>query len=390
MTASISVRPFRPGEVPAPVVDGDPAGGARPALWMGAEAAGGLTLPDAQPKANQMYAPRGVWLDDDVLVVADTGNHRVLIWSDPSSMSSHADADVVLGQPNFETEGAQAGGRGPENGMRLPTGILVHEGKLLVADAWNHRILIWDQIPTDSDTPADMILGQANTAEVDENRGGACGPRTFYWPFGIAMVEGTFYVADTGNRRVLAWDGIPGPSDEPRFVLGQPSAEVRDENRGELGPSSFRWPHDIAGTSEVVHIADAGNHRILGWLPSPGGDRDADTVLGQTDFVSGAEFPYAPQTQTSLRFPYAIDIDGTTMAVADTANNRVLLWDSVPEDSSVPADRVLGQPNFAVNGENRWDVVGPDTFCWPYGLCLHGSKLAISDSGNNRVLIWDI
>jgi len=357
---------------------------------MGAEAAGGLTLPDAKPKANQMYAPRGVWLDDDILVVADTGNHRVLIWHNPDNMASHGDADVVLGQPDFETEGAQAGGRGPEKGMRLPTGILVHDGRLIVADAWNHRILIWNTIPTTSDVAPDTILGQASDADVGENRGGECGPLGFYWPFGIAMVNGTFYVADTGNRRVLAWHGIPEPDHQPAYVLGQSSADVRDENRGELGPDSFRWPHDIAGTADIVHIADAGNHRILGWKPTPGKDRGADTVLGQTDFVSGAEFPYAPQTNTALRFPYAIDIDGDVMAVADTANNRVLLWNAVPEDSMVPADRVLGQPNFASNGENRWDIVGPDTFCWPYGLSLHGSKLAVSDSGNNRVLIWDI
>ena len=79
-----------------------------------------------------------------VLIAADTGNHRVLIWHDPSTVSSHGDADVVLGQPDFTTEGAQAGGRGPEAGMRLPTGVIVHDSRLVVADAWNHRILIWD------------------------------------------------------------------------------------------------------------------------------------------------------------------------------------------------------------------------------------------------------
>jgi len=387
---SISVRPFRPGEQPAPVMDRDPAGGATANLWMGAEAAGGLTLPAAMPTASQMYAPRAVWLDDDYLIAADTGNHRILIWNGAAELRSHSDADIVLGQPDFNTEGAQADGRGPERGMRLPTGVIVHDGRLIVADAWNHRILIWNQVPTVSNTAPDVILGQADPTHVDENRGGKCSGRSFYWPFGIAMVGGTFYVADTGNRRVLAWDGIPGPDDEPSFVLGQPSPEVRDENRGELGPSSFRWPHDIAGTNDVLHIADAGNHRILGWLPSPGKDRDADTVLGQTDFVSGAEFPYAPQTETSLRFPYAVDIDDDVMVVADTANNRILIWDGVPTSAHVPADRVLGQPHFASNGENRWDLVGADTFCWPYGLSLHRGRLAISDSGNNRVTVWEI
>lgn len=389
-SASLSVRPSRPGEIPAPVPDGDPAGGAVPVLWMGAKPAGGLTLPDAMPTASHMYAPRGVWLDDDVLVVADTGNHRVLIWHGPDTLVSHDEAVVVLGQPDFMTEGAQAGGRGPDKGMRLPTGVLVHDGQLIVADAWNHRLLIWNEVPTASDVAPDLVVGQPDATSTDENRGCGCGPLSFYWPFGIAVVGDMFFVADTGNRRVLGWQGVPGPHDEPQVVLGQPDARSRDENRGELGPNSFRWPHDIAGTSSAVLIADAGNHRILGWQPRIDVDRAADTVLGQDDFVSGAEFPYAPQTATALRFPYAIDIDDGTMAVADTANNRVLLWNEVPHASGVPADRVLGQPNFAVNGENRWELVGPDTFCWPYGLSLHKDRLAVTDSGNNRVTIWDL
>jgi hypothetical protein len=341
------------------------------------------------PTADQLYAPRGVWLDDDVLAVADTGNHRVLIWHGPPT-DDYSSADVVLGQADFISEGAQADGRGPTNGLRLPTGLLVHDGRLVVADAWNHRILIWNSVPTRSDVAADIVIGQADMASVDENRGGGCGPLGFYWPFGIAMVAGACYVADTGNRRVLGWQGLPEPGQMPDVVIGQASAHERDENRGELGPCSFRWPHDIAGTAEQLFIADAGNHRVLGWTPHPTGDDEATMVLGQTDFVSGAEFPYAPQTPSSLRFPYAIDIADEMMAVADTANNRILLWDDVPTDIASPADRVLGQPNFAKNGENRWDRVAHDTFCWPYGLHLHNGRMAVADSGNNRVMIWNV
>lgn len=367
--------------------------GAAPIAWLGAEAAGGLTLPDAMPTDRHLYAPRGVWIDDEQLIVADTGNHRLLIWHDTSAIESHGPADVVIGQPDFTTEGAQAAGRGPERGLRLPTGVLVDDGRMVVADAWNHRILVWNEVPTSSDVAADLVIGQADARLVEENRGGPCGPSTFYWPFGIAVVDGAFYVADTGNRRVLAWAGIPEPDDEPELVLGQPSADARDENRGELGPDSFRWPHDIAGTTEVVLVADAGNHRLLGWQPEPGKDRPADLVIGQPDFTTGTEFPYAPQTAVGVRFPYAVTIDDAggdepVMAVADTANNRILLWDRVPAASTVPADRVLGQPTFAANGENRWDVVADDTLCWPYGLCLHNGRLAIADSGNNRVMVW--
>ena len=51
---------------------------------------------------------------------------------------------------------------------------------------------------------------------------GQCGPLGFYWPFGIAFVDGWFWVADTGNRRVLGWDGVPSPDHLPDVVLGQP------------------------------------------------------------------------------------------------------------------------------------------------------------------------
>lgn len=390
VVTSLHVRPSRAGPAPGASAGSDPAGGAAPVSWLGAEAAGGLTLPGALPTERQMYAPRGVWLDDEVLVVCDTGNHRVLVWHEPASLVSHGAADVVLGQPDFTTEGAQAGGRGPEAGLRLPTGVLVHDGRLVVADAWNHRILVWDEVPTSSDTPPDVVLGQVDASSVEENRGGACGPTTFYWPFGVAMVDGRLVVADTGNRRVLAWDGIPMPDDPPSLVLGQPDAHERDENRGELGPASFRWPHAVAGTHRIAFVADAGNHRLLGWQPAPTADRPADVVLGQTDFVTGSEFPYAPQTPTSMRFPYAVDVDGDTMVVADTANNRILVWDTVPATSTVPADRVLGQRDFAGNGENRWDAVTADTFCWPYGLSLHAGRLAVADSGNNRVTVWSL
>jgi hypothetical protein len=77
--------------------------------------------------------------------------------------------------------------------------------------------------------------------------------------------------------------------------------------------------------------------------------------------------------------------------VADTANNRVLLWHDVPASGSGhPADAVIGQRDFSAAGENRWTAVEHDTLCWPYGLALHRDRLAIADSGNNRVMLWTL
>ena len=203
------------------------------------------------------------------------------------------------------------------------------------------------------------------------------------------MVGSRFWVADTGNRRVLGWDGgIPDPGRPADIVLGQPDGTHREENRGgPAGPASFRWPHDIAGHDDLLLVADAGDHRILGWSPHPAADQPADLVLGQPDFASAAEWPYGPHTGDRFRFPYALGLDGERLVIADTANNRILVWEGVPGDGR-GADHVLAQPDFASNGENRWTSVQSDTLCWPYGISLRGDRFAVADSGNNRVMIW--
>ncbi|MCV7031948.1 NHL repeat-containing protein [Mycobacterium sherrisii] len=371
-----------------PVADLNYSGGWSPEVWLGAPAPGGLALPPAKPTMAWMYSPRGVFLGAEHLVVADSGNHRILLWHGIPTADEQP-ADVVLGQPDGATEGRAAGGRGPERGMNLPTGVLVHDGRLVVADAWHHRILVWDTVPRHSDVAPDVVLGQPDASSVEPNGGAGCWAGSFYWPFGIAAIGDAFWVADTGNRRVLGWhNGIPGPGQPADVVLGQPSAAHREENRGEsAGPASFRWPHDIAGHDNLLLIADAGNHRILGWSPPPDRDGPADVLIGQPEFGSSQEWPYGPHTGDRFRFPYALGLAGDRLAVADTANNRILLWDNIPTRGHA-ADHVLAQPHFGANGENRWTSVQRDTLCWPYGLSLYGDRLAVADSGNNRVVIW--
>jgi hypothetical protein len=373
----------------------DPAGGWHPQILLGAAAPGGLALPAAQPTAAWMYAPRGVHLGRyrgrDVLVVADTGNHRVLIWHDLPDRDEQP-CDVVLGQPDAFSEGPAAGRGDTRAGLNLPTGVLVHHGALVVADAWHHRVLVYEGLPESPGAVPDLILGQPDPVSVQPNGSGACRADTMYWPFGIAMAGGRFYVTDTGNRRVLGWSGgLPTSSGtRPDLVLGQPDGVHREENRGgPPGRASFRWPHDLCGTPDQLLVADAGNHRVLGWSPHPEQDRDASLVLGQPGFDTAAELPYVPQRADGLRFPYAVDAHGGRLAVADTANNRVLLWDQMPGHDQAPAaTAVLGQPDFAANGENGWSGVTRGSLCWPYGLSMSGDTLAIADSGNNRVVIW--
>ena len=65
--------------------------------------------------------------------------------------------------------------------MHLPTGVLLHEGRLIVADAWHHRSLIWNTVPQRSDVAPDVVLGQSDAASVEQNRGGDCSATGFFW-----------------------------------------------------------------------------------------------------------------------------------------------------------------------------------------------------------------
>jgi len=367
---------------------------ARPILRLGGASPGGLILPDASPTPGTMYAPRGVWTNGERIVACDTGNHRVLIWH---TFPTHdgAPADVVLGQPDFGSEGPNVAGTDTVRGLNLPTGVGVIDGRLVVADAWNHRILAWDDLPRTSFTPPTYHLGQSDESSIEANRGGAATLSTFYWPFGFGVVADTFWVADTGNRRLLGWHGghLPDPTRPADILLGQDDESQRSDNRGgAVGGTTFRWPHSVAGDDDTLYVADAGDHRVLGWTPPPtGAAQAADVVLGQSDLLQIDEFKGRPQGAQRMRFPYAVASDSRRLIVADTSNNRILLWHSWPRvGAGVRADTVLAQPDMDANGENRWTAVEDDSLCWPYGLSLAGDVLAIADSGNNRVMLWSV
>ncbi len=50
-----------------------------------------------------------------------------------------------------------------------------------------------------------------------------------------------------------------------------------------------------------------------------------------------------------MRGPQGVWIQGSKLFVADTQNNRVLIWNTIPTQNNQPADVVLGQPDFTTS-----------------------------------------
>jgi hypothetical protein len=83
--------------------------------------------------------------------------------------------------------------------------------------------------------------------------------------------------------------------------------------------------------------------------------------------------------------PYGVSVQGDRVIVADTANSRLLGF----ELHGGPGRWLAGQGTLNDKGDNRWGFAARDSLCWPYGVSACGDTLLIADSGNNRVLLWD-
>lgn len=356
-----------------------------------------ITIPLA-PTPSTMFGPRAACLlsPSGPLWVSDTGHHRVLGWRN-LPMEDNQPADLIIGQPDFFSEGQNAKGTPGKNTFSVPTGICKYGNGLAVADAWNHRILIWYNLPEENNQPADLVLGQSNFIDNEPNRGSQQpAANTLHWPYGILCDKNQLFVADTGNRRLLIWHSLPTENGQPAdIVLGQPNMISRNENGGgSPTAASMRWCHDITIWNGNFVVTDAGNNRVMIWegIPTENNSSCA-VVLGQKNFNfvelnQGVYFP----SRSSLSMPYGIDIWEDWLIVADTANSRLLGWkkrENIFLLQGADADGILGQDSFTSKSENKdFGLPTRESLNWCYGIKVCGENMVVSDSGNNRVLIF--
>ncbi len=376
--------------------------GAEPLVVLGAARVPELVTEGVRADRHTCFGPRGALLlgEGGPLWVCDTGHHRLLGWR-RCPERDQAPADWVIGQPGFEHEGRNARGGVSAQSLNVPTGISAFGARgLAVADAWNHRVLLWTSAPEASCVPPDVVLGQADFEGSDANRGRALpAADSLFWPYGVAWVGGSLFVADSENRRVLMWRGMPERNGQPAdLVLGQSQFDRRDENAGAAPDSaSMRWPHGICSWRGNLCVSDAGNNRIMVYrgLPSESGQA-ASVLLGQVsgERVDHNQSFYWPRPST-LNMPYGITAAGDWLACADTANSRLLGFHIDDLATGQSARALTGQLDFHQKGDNRWRAAAADSLCWPYALSacptpLGGAKVVVADSGNNRVSVWEL
>ncbi len=305
--------------------------------------------------------PTSVASDGRILAVADTDNNRVLIWNSIPFLTG-TPADVVVGQNDFKTAIANLGsGNTPNNkGLRGPQGVWLQNGKLYVADTQNHRVLIWNRVPTSNGQPADVVLGQPNfstfvepdlaKAVVDARANNMLNPVS-------VTSDGTrLYVTDLGHNRVLIWNTIPTQNQAPAdLVVGQPG----------LGDGA-------------TDVAVANNSSKL-------------CVSNGTDATDTTKLTYPERCAATVNFPRFALSDGKRLFIADGGNNRVLVFNNVPTTNGQRADIILGQPG-EFDSVDSLDLLisSADSLRTPMSLAWDGTNLFVGDTFNRRVMVFTV
>lgn len=225
--------------------------------------------------------------------VADTGNNRVLGYSGETidRTPTNPGAGLVLGQLNFGSDSANAGGLGVGS-LWGPGGVAtdVH-GDVYVADTNNNRVLRYEnpQRPG-ADTLADGVIGQVNYTSNRPNWNGVSADGLSY-PRGVAVDDsGHVYVADSGNHRALAYDNPRFYDTHADYVFGQPDFQTNTVNYYGFAAQSYRAPAGVFvdPITGWLMIADPENHRVSVYSrPIPPGQRQGYLPLAPKGSIGG-------------------------------------------------------------------------------------------------------
>ena len=286
----------------------------------------------------QLSDPRGIAVDaQGNLYVADTGNQRIEVFD-------------AQGVPKFAV-GSLGSGVGQFNEPRCLAGDA--QGNIYVADTWNSRVFKLDstgKFLKSWGTGNDIGNGRSAMMTDGSEAGNNAAPLGFYGPRGVAVdAQGTIYVADTGNKRVVATDS----EGTYLYQWGHAGNE----------PGAFNEPIGIAVDAQGdVYVADTWNGRVQVF------GRDSSGKVVATPKATWRVPGWQPNTYDD---PY----------IAASSDGQVFV--SIPNRDQVLYATVTGEQLL------RWGGKGNDfaSLTLPSGVAVGSDGMVyVVDRGNNRVM----
>ncbi|MFN3323056.1 MAG: hypothetical protein ACK5AZ_06140 [Bryobacteraceae bacterium] len=376
------------------------------------------------PEVNQfrLRAPQGVFIMGNTPAVVDTFSHRIVQfphynqWPAESQTQISPAATGVIGQAVMTAGDANRGLPEPSaQSFHTPVAAVFANDQLYVADAFNHRVLIFSP----PHQQAFRVLGQdgflyrgANLLEGRElflfgGFSSISGVSASFADGGGLVVDTrtdppALFIADTFNHRILGYRDVRRvrPGDKADLVIGQgegDGAMRRNQVNHPFNDSNNRTDRGLFLPTSLaldehgnLYVADSGNGRVLRY-PTPfaqpaGSEIRPNLVLGQMNFT----FRITDATSSTMARPFglAFTVEGHLL-VSDAQHNRVLFFLRPPGGdftNGMAASAVFGQPDsVSVGGGNA-----PNRMISPRHIAVDGDdRLYVCDTGNHRVLIWE-
>ncbi|MDB5033848.1 MAG: alkyl hydroperoxide reductase/Thiol specific antioxidant/Mal allergen [Chlorobi bacterium] len=185
-------------------------------------------LVDGPLQAAALAQPGGITASDDLLYFADSEASAIR----SASFDQAGEIRTIVGLGLFEF--GDRDGAGDDVRLQHPLGIRHRDGKIYVADSYNHRIKVIDPVTRS----ARAIIGSGASGCAD----GAAATAQLNEPGGLAFAGEILFIADTNNHSIRAFD----PSTGMISTLA-PKFPDRHEKSVEQGP---------AGNDDIVNTID--------------------------------------------------------------------------------------------------------------------------------------
>ncbi|MEY4723318.1 MAG: hypothetical protein RLZZ324_831 [Candidatus Parcubacteria bacterium] len=361
--------------------------------------------------ASAFQSPNGSAYDaiGNRFFLSDGQNNRILEFDMAGGITDGMAATHVIGRANFFDTNFSPGTPISSSHIKEPVGVAYdsNHGILFTADLGNgtpnsSRILSFQITPASviaNGMPATGELGQCDASVRD----GSCTPIfndvtypvSAGNPYGFSSANDValdtahhrLFVADQGNSRVFEYDLNTDNTLIDHIVdhvIGQ--ADFNDsQSVVAMNRLSGVRGVEYDATNDRLFVLDA--HRVLVFDTSALADgMNASNVIGQADFTSSA----AAVTAAGMDSPVALTYDDVHhhLFVADSAANRVTVYDTTAISDGMAAMNVLGQANFTSSGS----ATTASSFNGPLSLAFDATHglLFVGEGSNTRVLVFDV
>jgi hypothetical protein len=256
----------------------------------------------------------------------------------------------------------------PARHLRYPEKLLVRENTIVIADTGHHRIVI-GKLDRDA-VQVTKIIGSGERGRDD----GPAPRASFRQPRGLALIDRTLYIADTGNHLLRAVDLDSGVV---TTVGGTGARGTAPFTGGSGNTIPIASPWDLAVHNGRIAIAMAGSHQL--WIFDP-----ADGSLAPLAGTGREELVDGPPPDASFAQPCGIASDGGALWTADSEAQAIRRI-TTGADGSVTT--LIGTGLFDYGDH---DGVGDAAVLQhPQAIAFHAGRLYVADSYNHKIKIVD-